>query len=146
MNTNIIDLKISSEYEYEYHYSVSTIRILFEYRIIRSPLPLCRMHNLGQWKAKLRRSSTNGRASPLSKCSCIGTVGNTHTIIQQIIPNWTSVHFMPRVHFMPPVVASGICTFCSHSGWSLACWDIVIGSSESQVRGISFKALLIFPR
>ena len=32
--------------------------------------PLCRMPNLGQWKAKLRRSSTNGRASPLSKCSC----------------------------------------------------------------------------
>ena len=28
----------SPEYEYEYHYSVSTIRILFEYRIIRSPL------------------------------------------------------------------------------------------------------------
>ena len=34
----IFGLKISAEYEYEYHYSVSTIGILFEYRIIRSPL------------------------------------------------------------------------------------------------------------
>ena len=34
----LFGLKISAEYEYEYHYSVSTIRILFEYRIIRSPL------------------------------------------------------------------------------------------------------------
>ena len=34
----VFGLKISAEYEYEYHYSVSTIRILFEYRIIRSPL------------------------------------------------------------------------------------------------------------
>ena len=34
----IFGLKVSPEYEYEYHYSVSTIRILFEYRIIRSPL------------------------------------------------------------------------------------------------------------
>ena len=34
----LFGLKISSEYEYEYHYLVSTIRILFEYRIIRSPL------------------------------------------------------------------------------------------------------------
>ena len=31
-------MKISAEYEYEYHYLVSTIQILFEYRIIRSPL------------------------------------------------------------------------------------------------------------
>ena len=36
----VFGLKISAEYEYEYHYSVSTIRILFEYRIIRSPLIL----------------------------------------------------------------------------------------------------------
>ena len=34
----LFGLKISAEYEYEYHYSVSTIRILFENRIIRSPL------------------------------------------------------------------------------------------------------------
>ena len=34
----VFGLKISAEYEYEYHYSVLTIRILFEYRIIRSPL------------------------------------------------------------------------------------------------------------
>ena len=32
----VFGLKISAEYEY--HYSASTIRILFEYRIIRSPL------------------------------------------------------------------------------------------------------------
>ena len=32
----LFGLKISAEYEYEYHYSVSTIRILFKYRIIRS--------------------------------------------------------------------------------------------------------------
>ena len=40
-NTNIqiiFGLKISAEYEHEYHYSVSTIRILFEFWIIRSPL------------------------------------------------------------------------------------------------------------
>ena len=37
-NTNTIRFEKSSEYEYEYHYLVSTIRILFEYRIIRSPL------------------------------------------------------------------------------------------------------------
>ena len=34
----LFGLKIYAEYEYEYHYSVSTIRILFEYRSIRSPL------------------------------------------------------------------------------------------------------------
>ena len=33
-----IQIQILSEYEYEYHYSVSTIWILFEYRIIHSPL------------------------------------------------------------------------------------------------------------
>ena len=36
----LFGLKISSEHEYEYRYSVSTIWILFEYRIIRSPLIL----------------------------------------------------------------------------------------------------------
>ena len=34
----LFGLKISDKYEYEYDYSVSTIRILSEYRIIRSPL------------------------------------------------------------------------------------------------------------
>ena len=34
----IFGFKKSPEYEYEYKYSVSSIRIIFEYRIIRSPL------------------------------------------------------------------------------------------------------------
>ena len=34
----VFGLKISAKYEYKYHYLVSTIRILFEYGIIRSPL------------------------------------------------------------------------------------------------------------
>ena len=33
-------LKKSSKYEYEYKYLASTIRIIFKYRIIRSPLPV----------------------------------------------------------------------------------------------------------
>ena len=43
-NINRIQIRIlfglqkSPEYEYEYQYSASTIRIIFEYRIIRSPL------------------------------------------------------------------------------------------------------------
>ena len=72
--------------------------------------------NLGPRKAKLSGSCKKWKGVA-PKCSCIISsvallVGNTHTIIHRIIPNWTSVHFMPRVHFMPPVVASGICTFC----------------------------------
>ena len=35
-------LKKSSKYEYEYKYLASTIRIIFKYRIIRSPLPVMR--------------------------------------------------------------------------------------------------------
>ena len=36
----IFGFKKSPEYEYEYQYSASSIRIIFEYRIIRSPLAL----------------------------------------------------------------------------------------------------------
>ena len=37
----IFGFKKSPEYEYEYKYSASSIRMIFEYRIIRSPLNWC---------------------------------------------------------------------------------------------------------
>ena len=38
----LFSLKKSPEYEYEYYYWASTIRIIFKYWIIRSPLPVMR--------------------------------------------------------------------------------------------------------
>ena len=56
----LFGLKISAEYEYEYHYSVSTIRILFEYRIIRSPL-ICQQAepDMGGWWWHARQRGAN---------------------------------------------------------------------------------------
>ena len=53
-------MKISSEYEYKYHYSVSTIRKLFKYQIIRSHLmrgegmqkQTTQFHNQSCWQLK----------------------------------------------------------------------------------------------
>ena len=44
------------EYEYEYHYSVSTIRILFEYRIIRSPLISNQLLRETEWQQCARET------------------------------------------------------------------------------------------
>ena len=117
-------LKISSEYEYEYHYLVSTIRILFEYRIIRSPLrPLTKPAMMTKflpkillsWADQWQRQQWRQNSSQRSFWRSLSIIQNVERPLQALSVvsqsfEWCSVP--PTWQKLLKMIGAGPKTFC----------------------------------